>query len=279
MTSTKGPTIDQLGFSLAAGTPFEFEGIHSGGRLSGIEIAVTVYTNDEAQAIDDLFKKKSVSVDDPFTNKKYKATLHAKSSMYQDGHPGKTYRFEVKELDEAPQFDQLEIEGHTFTVIRNAERLHVEDNVVCLNILLRLSPEEFQDFQGLRRLGPIEIRRIGIDNTPIVRRFGGALYWSSHEGGAGKYFKQIVRFLPSDFPLGGYSFASGQEQHAQSQMILALSARFESLVKTLVESGHVGQESGKALISDEWRNLVDDDRAVMMASKLEEVTDADRELD
>ena len=265
--------------SPTAGNSFVFEGVHSGGQLSGIKVAVTVYSNDDAHAIDELFEKDCVTVDDPFTNRQYEATLHGKSSMYQEGRPGMTYRFEVKELDEAPQFEQLEIEGHTFAVIRNAEKLHSKDSVICLNILLHLSPEEFLTFQSLRRLGPITIRRIGIDESPIVRRFGGDLNWSSHEDGSERRFKQIARFFPADFPLSGYSVASGQEQQAQSQMILALSARLEALVKALVENGHVSQEIGEALTSDEWRKLIDDERAVMMASRLSEVNDADLELD
>lgn len=53
------------------------------------------------------------------------------------------------------------------------------------------------------------------------------------------------------------------------------------LVKALVENGHVSQEIGEALKSDEWRKLIDDERAVMMmmASRLSEVNDADLELD
>ena len=279
MTSGNALKIDQMELSPTVGNPFVFEGVHSGGQLSGIEVAVTVYSNDDAHAIDELFEKDCVTVDDPFTNRQYEATLHGESSMYQEGRPGKTYRFEVKELDETPQFEQLEIEGYTFTVVRNSESLYSKDSVICLNILLRLSPEEFQAFQSLRRLGPITIRRVGIDDSPIVRRFGGALYWSSHEDGSERFYKQIARFFPADFPLSGFSIASGQEQQAQSQMILALSARFEALVKALVENGHVSQEIGEALKSDEWRKLIDDERAVMMASRLSEVNDADLELD
>ena len=279
MTSGNALKIDQMEILPTAGNPFVFEGIHSGGQLSGIEVAVTVYSNDDAHAIDELFEKDCVTVDDPFTNRQYEATLHGKSSMYLEGRPEKTYRFEVKELDEAPQFEQLEIEGYTFTVIRNSESWYSKDSVICLNILLRLSPEEFQTFQSLQRLGPITIRRAGIDESSIVRRFGGALYWSSHEDGSERVYKQIARFFPVDFPLGGYSIASGQEQQAQSQMILALSARFEALVKALVENGHVSQEIVEALKSDKWRKLIDDERAVMMASTLSEVKDADLELD
>ena len=190
---------------------------------------------------------------------------------------GTTYQFEVKELDEAPQFEQLNIEGHTFAVLRNSETL--DKKVIAQNILLRLSPEEFQTLQSLVKPGSITIQRIGIDESPIVRRFGGALYWSLHEDGSERFYKQIARFYPTDFPLGRHSFASGLEQLAQSRMIFALSARFEALVKTLVENGQIDQGSGEALMADEWRNLIDDERAVMIRSKLREVVDADLELD
>ena len=131
MTPGNALKIGQMELSPTAGNPFVFEGVHSGGQLSGIEVAVTVYSSDDAHAVDELFERDSVTVDDPFTNRQYEAALHGKSSMYQEGRPGTTYRFEVKELDEeAPQFKQLEIEGHTFTVIRNSESLYSKDSVI-----------------------------------------------------------------------------------------------------------------------------------------------------
>ena len=62
-------------------------------------------------------------------------------------------------------------------------------------------------------------------------------------------------------------------------MILALTARFEALLDSLVENGHFSQETAETLGSDEWRKLVDGERALMIASKLTEVNDADLELD
>ena len=271
--------IDQAAFTLSAGTPFVFDGVHSGRTLSRIEVESTVYSNADAQVIEEPLRKDSVTVADPFTNRHYEATLHGKSSMYQEGRPGKTYRFEVKEMDEPPQFEQLEIEGHIFAVLRNSETLHNRDGVIGLNILLRLSPEEFQTFQSLVKSGAISIQRISIDESPIVRRFGGALYWSSHGEGSERFYKQIARFYPTDSLPSRFTIASGKEQLAQSEMILALSARYEALVKALMKNGHISQEVGEALMADEWRNVIDDERAVMIRSKLREVDDADLDLD
>ena len=269
--------IDETDFTLPSGSPFEFTGVHSGRELSGIELNVTAYSEVDAHQIEELLKKDTVEVQDPFADRQYEATLTRKSSVYQEGRPERRYHFEVKELDEATPFESLEIEGHTFTVIKNSETLH-DDDVVGLNILLRLSPEEFQEFQSMLTLSQINIKRIGIDESPIVRRFGGALYWSSHQDGSQNFYKQIARFYPTEPEPRPFNIASGHEQLAQSRMILALSTRYEALVKLLVENGQITKESGEALMAEEWKGLIDDERKVIMRSKLTEVDDAELEL-
>ena len=270
--------IDQAEFPLSAGKPFAFDGVHSGGPLSGIDITTTVYSDADTKVLEAMLKKGSATIVDPFSDKTYDATLHRTSSMYQEGRQGTTYRFEVKELDKVPQFEQLSIGGHTLTVLRNSETIH-KNGVIGLNILLHLSPEEFQQFHGLLRPGAVRIKRIGIDESPLLRRFGGGLYWSSHEEGLERFYKQIARFYPTDFLPDTFPLASGQDQLAHSEMILELSARYEALVTALIASDHISQDSGEALMSDAWRTLVDDDRAVMMRSKLTQVSDADPEFD
>lgn len=145
-------------------------------------------------------------------------------------------------------------------------------------VLLRLSPEEFLEFQRLQRLSQIKVRRIGIDENPMDRRFGGALYWSSHQEGSQRFYKQIARFFPVNDKPSRAGIASQIEQIAQSRMILALHARLEALVNMLVEKGHISKEDGEALISEDWKGLLSDEREVMIRSKFAEVTDAELEL-
>ena len=270
--------IDDIEIAASEGRPFEFTGVHSGTELAAIDVRITVYSDAAVQTIEDLRKKDTVTVDDPFVERRYEATLTRKSYGYQEGRQERWYNFEVKEFDEAIPFKSLEIEGHTFAVIKNSETLR-DDNVVGLNILLRLSSEEFLDFQRLLNLDSINIRRIGIDESPILRRFGGALYWSSHQDGSQRFYKQIARFYPTDYRPGRGYFASGPGQRGHSRMILALSARYEALVNTLIENGQLSEESGKVLLSDAWQELIDDAREVMIRSKLTEVGDAEVELD
>ena len=269
--------IDEIEFPLSSCKPFEFAGVHSRRSLPGIDIDITVYSDVDVHQVEELLKKDTVGVQDPFAERKYKATLSKKSSGYQEGNPARWYRFEVKELDEAKRFVQLDIEGQRFHVLRNIEDFRHE--VIGIHILLRLSPDEFVQFHSLLKPGPVPVQRIGIDESPIVRRFGGAQYWSLHKENSQEFYKQIVRFYPIDSPTGRVGIASGHEQIAQSQMILALVARYEALVRMLMESDQLSRENGEALISGEWQGLIDDERRVMLRSRLTEVRDAELELD
>ena len=230
------------------------------------------------QTIEELLKKDTVTVEDPFADRQYEATVARTSSGYQEGRPERWYHFEMKELDEPIPFELLEVEGHTFTVIRNTERLH-KDDVIGIYVLLRLSPEGFREFQRLLSLSQINIRRIGIDESPIIRRFGGALYWSSHVEGSQRFYKQIARFFPVDPEAGRARISLMNDQMAQSRMLVELSARYEALVRTLVDNGQLTQENRDALISEDWKELISDEREVMIRSKLTEVRDAELELD
>ncbi len=269
--------IDEFSFPLSSGSPFVFGGVHSGKDLAGLNVDTTVYSDAESHQVDELLKKRTVTVEDPFAGRQYEATFGRKSYSYADSRPGKQYQFEVKELDKAIEFKVLEIEGQPFPVMRNTETL--DDGKMGLQILLRLSSDEFVKFHSLLKPGPVKIQRMGIDESSILRRFGGAQYWSSHQGGSQKFYKQIVRFYPTDTPPSRLDIATGHQQNALSQMVLALSARYEALVKALVGNGQISQETAEELIGEEWQGLIDNDRQVMMRSKLTRINDAELEFD
>ena len=270
-------TIDGIEFHISKGNPFQFEGIHSGRSLFGLNLRFAVYSEDELCQIDALLDKKAVQVEDPFADSAYKAVLKLKSSMHQEGVPGKRYHLEIKELDEAITFNLLEIEGQSFPVIRNTESL--SDGVVGIHALLRLSPDDFRRFHSLLDLDSIAIQRIGVDDRPTTRRFGGALYWSSHEEENQEFYKQIVRFYPPDDSRKMINLASGYEQRAHSLMILELFARYEALVSTLIKNGHIDRDYGERLVSGEWREMIGEERKHMMRSRLWKIEDAELELE
>ena len=179
-------------------------------------------------------------------------------------------------MDKAKRFDILEIEGHQFQVLKNVADLH--DEMIGMHILLRLSPEEFLEFCRLLKPGPVNIRRIGIDEDSIVRRFGGAQYWSLHTEDSHEFYKQIVRFFPLELPESRINIASRHAQNAHSRILLSLSERFETLAKILADNGHISQEEKMSLMDDEWEGLTDDERRIILRSKLSKVHDAESEL-
>ena len=268
--------VDNIEFVLADGQSFEFTGVHARRELSGIDLDVTVSTQIEIQQIEELLKKKTVVVIDPFVGRQYESVLTQSSYSYQEGLPDRRFRFKVKELDKAKRFDELEIEGHFFHVLNNAEDLH--DGKIGMHMLLRLSPDEFLRLRSLLKAGPVEIQRIGIDENPITRRFGGAQYWSLHTDDSQKFYKHIVRFFPLGLPGTKLNIASGHEQNAHSEMLLALSARFETLVKMLAENNQIAQECSTSLLNDPWSGLIDDERKLILDSKFTRIKDAETEF-
>ena len=105
--TNKAIRIDETVFALSSGSPFEFTGVHSGRDLSGIDLNITAYTDIETRQIEELLKKDTVTVDDPFADRQYEAALVRRSSSYQEGRPERWFHFEVKELDKAKQFKLL----------------------------------------------------------------------------------------------------------------------------------------------------------------------------
>ena len=270
--------IDDLKFGLSEGSSFEYDGVHAIEVLSGIELGITVYSEADIQAIDDLLKKDTVKVNDPFVNREYQGKLGRKSSSYQSGVPGKHYNFEVKELDEAPVFEELEIEGQTFSVIVNKESSDSK-GVIGLHILLRLSSDEFQKLRKIfQKSNPLTIRRIGIDQAPIAQSLRGVLYWSKHQDADAEFYKQQVNFYPVDSEPYKLDLAVGTIQRAHSRMILSLTARFEHLVGILVDKGQITSEAGKLLLAEDWEALIDDERNLVLRSELTEVEDAELEM-
>ena len=128
--------IDGTDFPLSAGRAFVFAGVHSEKDLSGVDMDITAYSDMEIHQIDEMLKKDTVLVEDPFTSRQYEATWGRKSYSYQEGRQERRYQFEVKELDEVVQFSSLEIEGHTFSVIRNTETLDKDEAVSYTHLTL-----------------------------------------------------------------------------------------------------------------------------------------------
>lgn len=265
--------INDLALLIRAGSPVTFQGKHSGVSLSGINLNFTITQSENIQKLEELFEQNTVQVYDPFVNRSYEATLTEISHSYQEGSPEYHYTAEIRELDLPPKFEVLEIEGHAFPVLEYTES-DEDDDVVGRHAVLKLTKEQYIDFQNLLRPGAVQIQRSGVDEEPISVRYGGGMYWSEHKEEEELFYKQIVRFFPPDFPATRNYLASGVHQDNLSNMVQALSVRFESLARSLAQKKILSEQQLSALLGDDLEGLLNAPRVKEIAWELDKVDDA-----
>ena len=259
---------------------FTYTGIHSGDELRGMELKFVSRSESEDSQIETLLNKRdTVTVSDPFVGRQYEATIGREwSSIHQRGQSAKYYQFEVREMDRAKTFTSLQIEGETFTVLKNSERTDADDNIVA-EVLLRLSPEEFVTLWDIvSERDTMNILREGVDKNPIERCFGKPASWSRHEESGQSYYRQLVTLYNTDVPVTKGIIASAQEHRALSEMVVALTVRFEALLETLEGNGQVNEDQATRIRQEQWKELADIRRKTMIWAQLYEVDDAEEEF-
>jgi hypothetical protein len=259
------------------GHPVSIEGLHSGKTLAGIDLDMTAPDNSSVEAIEALLKLDSCPVYDPFAGRSYKATLTQRSMSYVDGHPERSYSIEIREIDEIPTVQELDIEGKVFQVLRYSENV-ARENAVGRHAVLRLSKHEFQQLRGMIKPGPVNIKRIGVDEEHLSLRFGGVTPWSEHEEDGVAYFKQLLRLYPADFPPSGIDLARESQLSTVAIMTVALTGRFELLLDELVKRQAIAEETRSAILGRDWSDLLSKDRLEEIIAKLDKVADAEEEL-
>ena len=127
-------TIDGLDIPFSGARPSEYVGIHSGVELCAWDLEVTLYGPDNISHMENLLNMDTVTVEDGFAGRQYEATVAVRLTSSQSGRQGKFYQFEVREVDLVRAFEELEIEGQLFQVIKNTETFH--DDVIRIHVLL-----------------------------------------------------------------------------------------------------------------------------------------------
>lgn len=268
--------VNNFPFHPSFGSPVRFRGNLSGGTLAGIDLEFHIEGSGHNSEVDALLNQELVTVEDPFVNRSYRASIRQTFHSNFNGHTA-NYRFELREIDMTPEFKMLEIEGHQYPVARYVESDLGEERV-DRDALLHLSREQFEEVQSLFKPGPILVRRIGVDEEPLTVRYGGGMYWSQHEEGDNTYYKQIVHFVPIDISLSKFNLALGTEQEALVRMVCSLTARFETLVNELAQNNVISPERQSALLRDDWKELLDTQRIDDITRQTMRVRDADEEL-
>lgn len=264
--------IEDLEFALHVGSPLEFQGRHTGRRLAGIDLDFRTTGRKTPQRLQALFDQETVRVEDPFADRSYEATIRMTFHRYREGRPEHDYEVEVREVDEVPEFEFLEIEGTQFPIEEYFET-DESNNSIGMHALLRLSNEQFTQLRDLDNPEGMQVRRVGVDDQPFVMR-PGQFIWSRHEEEGEEYYKQVVRFFSPDLP----SFPNFGLRRL-SRMISEQMGRFEALLDMLVQNDTLTQEQKETLLAEEWTTLVGEDRARVIRWKLIETEDVAEDFD
>src|SRR6266699_3823113 len=274
--------INDVTLDVRAGHPTSFHGKLSDKTLPGIDMDFHVTDPQSVVAIERLASQETVQVTDPFTEQTYPASYRLISHSHKSGQPQHYFTCEVRALDTAPEFNILEMDGDEFPVLASREQVVTEQDQegIYRVIVLRLTQAQFVAVQKLLRHDELSIRRKGVDEKPLVVRPGSRMYWSKHTEDGQTFYKQMVRLVhPSNFPSGkAPGIALVTEQDILFRMVMALSARFERLSDELVEAGVVSDNKRALLLSDNWRELLDQQRIDEIAQQTYRVADAEDEL-
>lgn len=260
-------------FNPTAATSFTFKGPFSGEEMHGLAVDVTVL-EEEHEKLEEILEEREVEVFDSHRDRLYRATPHTRSSSYTVGSGVRRYEFTVREIDRPPDVNSIEIQGRSFDVIRYRESL--EDNeLISRHAILRLTEDEFADLLQLFELDRVEIRRVGVDEQPLVVRFGGGSYWSSEEENDETIIKQIVRFYPPELPSSRNLLASGTGQSILRDMVADLSIRYTALIETLSDKNLLTEEEATRLKWHSVTELMPERRIRIAQSYLWFVADAE----
>jgi len=273
--------INDVTLDVRAGRPTSFYGRLSDKTLPGIDMDFHVTGSQIVEAIERLASQETVQVTDPFVGQTYPASFRLMSHSYTDGQHQHYFICEVRAQDIAPEFSVLIIGGDEFPVLASREEVVTEQDQegIYRVIVLRLTQAQFVAVQKLLR-HELSIRRKGVDEKPLVVRPGSRMYWSKHTEDGQTFYKQMVRLVhPSNFPSGkAPGIALVTEQDILFRMVMALSARFERLSDELIEAGVISDEKRALLLSDNWKELLDQQRIDEIAQQTYRVADAEDEL-
>jgi hypothetical protein len=274
--------INDVILDVRAGRPTSFYGRLSDKTLPGIDMDFHVTDPQTVEAIDRLASQETVQVTDPFVAQTYPASFRLISHSYMGGQPQHHFTCEVRALDMAPEYNVLEIDGDEFPVLASREQVITEQDQegIYSVIVLRLTQAQFVTVQRLLHHDELSIRRKGVDEKPLIVRHGSRMYWSKHMEDGETFYKQMVRLAhPSNFPSSkAPGIALVTEQDILFRMVMALSARFERLSDELVKAGAISDEKRTLLLSDNWKELLDQQRIDEIGLQTYRVADAEDEL-
>jgi hypothetical protein len=276
--ATNSIIIDGFELTTRAGTPFTSKSKLLDKELAGIHLNFDLWDPEDIDQIDRILDKGKAVISDPFVGRVYEASIKRTLLSYQEDRPTRTYKAEIKEIEVAPNVNQLEINSKLYEVIRYKEQVNLGDEV-HREAVLKLSQEEFDELYSLPVDDPTKLRRINVDIEPLAIELSG-WWWSEHQNNGDKYIKLYLNILPAERAADDRAnklriIVQARTKNLQ-RLLITLSARYERLVELLVENNLISRAEKDNLLFQEWHSSRIRDqfeREVQRVSDAEEILD------
>lgn len=266
--------IGEIEIHSRAGEGFTFEGVFSNKALSGINLKLENVDKYNQEKIENLLKEKEIDIYDPFSAREYKGTITQKSNSFTVGREVKSYEITVKEIDQIPYFEEIELNGVCFSVLSYEES--ITSNTVSRQGVVKLTKDQFEKFRELLSVKSLEVRRVGVDEKPFEMRFGSQMFWSVHDEDETTYFKHIFRLFDTTLDSNGMDLGSGVIQRNAANMLIDLTSKFESLVEVLKADSSLSDDTKNKLLDINSNELSSKELIGKLYDRLEKVIDVNK---
>ncbi|OBS96769.1 hypothetical protein A9257_10200 [Vibrio cyclitrophicus] len=256
-------------------TPSQLDCQFSKNKLDVITLDLQNLNIPSQELVEGWLAAGEVDVINPFTEREYKAKTYQRSTSFQAGRSEKSYKIELIELEEPIQITEIELNGESFDVINYKES--IVDGTVSKQGVIKVS--NLDTFRQLFSEKSINVLRVGVDDEPVLMRFGSLMHWSKHTEGDEVYYKQIFRLFDIDLESPKkLSVANAIHQNNLKSLTVHYALKFETLLHILKEDENLSEATKQKLKAFEIDEEIGNQMFHTMHENFDLVKDAQEHL-
>lgn len=272
MTALK---INENEVNVQYATPSQLDCQFSKNKLDIIKLELQDLNIASQKIVEGWLSAGEVDVFNPFTEREYKAKARQISTSFQTGRTEKSYRIELIELEEPIQITEIELNGESFDVINYKES--IVDGTVSKQGVIKAS--DLDAFRQLFSEKSINVLRVGVDDEPVLMRFGSLMHWSKHTEGDDVYYKQIFRLFDVDLKSSNkLGVANATHQNNLINLTVHYALKFETLLHILKEDESLSEATKQKLKAFEIDEGIGNQMFNTMHDNFDLVKDAEEHL-
>lgn len=244
---------------------------HSGRQLRRVNIALSVSAEKSEDVSRELLAAREP--EQAITGDGTRWRVMDSSYSYQEGAAVHRHRAELREVEEPPKAERVEMLGLSLRPRKYMEEVDEEDGTLLISILVLVEGAEDDALEAAIRdqraeRGYFPIIRVGVSDTPLEARFGRCL-WKKEDSGR-LHLLRLVGDSEVEREESAMLRIHQPELRLAQQKAAALEDMLATLVAQLGEAGVLSEEQGRAIresANGSWRRHSRDfDEAVNIES-------------